>query len=90
MDTLCALVLEACSNHHVTCYLLLVFAPSSSPKSWLIDGGTASGEWQDWDPKRMENSMDRLEKTVRGFGGGAKEVNVLHCLSRSFFSNFLL
>ncbi|KAI8330732.1 glycoside hydrolase superfamily [Chlamydoabsidia padenii] len=51
----------------------VVFAPSSSPKSWLIDGGTASGEWQDWDPKRMENSMDGLEKTVRGFGGGAKE-----------------
>ncbi|KAI8097667.1 glycoside hydrolase superfamily [Halteromyces radiatus] len=51
----------------------VVFAPSSSPKSWLIDGGTTSGEWKDWDPKRMENSMDRLEKTVRGFGGGAKE-----------------
>ncbi|CAO3593075.1 unnamed protein product [Absidia cylindrospora] len=51
----------------------VVFAPSSSPKSWLIDGGTKSGDWKDWNPKQMENSMDKLEKTVRGFGGGAKE-----------------
>ncbi|CAO3639215.1 unnamed protein product [Cunninghamella echinulata] len=50
----------------------VVFAPSSSPKSWLIDGNNESGEWKDWDPKQMENSMDGLEKTVRGFGGGAK------------------
>ncbi|CAO3614951.1 unnamed protein product [Cunninghamella blakesleeana] len=50
----------------------VVFAPSSSPKSWLIDGDNESGEWRDWNPKQMENSMDVLEKKVRGFGGGAK------------------
>ncbi|KAG0171125.1 hypothetical protein DFQ30_001491 [Apophysomyces sp. BC1015] len=51
----------------------VVFAPSSSPKSWLINSGTSVGQWAEWNPKNMENSMDVLEKTVRGFGGGAKE-----------------
>jgi hypothetical protein len=48
----------------------IVFAPSSSPKSWLIDSGVSVGDWEDWNPENMDN----LEKTVRGFGGGAKEV----------------
>ncbi|RCI02881.1 hypothetical protein CU098_011347, partial [Rhizopus stolonifer] len=50
-----------------------VFAPSSSPKSWLINSGVSVGSWDEWNPKNMENSMDGLEKKVRGFGGGAKE-----------------
>ncbi|KAI7863501.1 glycoside hydrolase superfamily [Spinellus fusiger] len=51
----------------------VVFAPSSSPKSWLVDGNYSLSEWGEWNPKTIENSMDGLEKTVRGFGGGAKE-----------------
>ncbi|KAG0747838.1 hypothetical protein G6F57_008660 [Rhizopus arrhizus] len=51
----------------------VIFAPSSSPKSWLINSGVSVGSWEEWNPKNMENSMDRLEKKVRGFGGGAKE-----------------
>ncbi|KAL0088377.1 glycoside hydrolase family 35 protein [Phycomyces blakesleeanus] len=51
----------------------VVFAPSSSPKSWLIDGDYSLSEWGTWDPKSIEHSIDKLEKTVRGFGGGAKE-----------------
>jgi hypothetical protein len=43
----------------------------------LIDSGASSGEWSDWNPSNMEKSMDKLEKTVRGFGGGAKEVSVV-------------
>lgn len=54
-----------------------VFAPSSSPKSWLINSGVSVGEWDEWNPKNMENSMDKLEKKVRGFGGGAKEVSFM-------------
>jgi hypothetical protein len=52
-----------------------VFAPSSSPKSWLIDSDQGTDEWSDWDPRTVKNSVDKLEKTVRGFGGGAAEVN---------------
>jgi hypothetical protein len=55
-------------------FSFLVFAPSSSPKSWLIDDGQGAGEWSDWDPRTVKNSVDNLEKTVRGFGGGAAEV----------------
>ncbi|CAO3624966.1 unnamed protein product [Mucor fragilis] len=51
----------------------VIFAPSSSPKSWLIDSGVSVASWDDWNPKNMENSMDKLEKTVRNFGGGAKD-----------------
>ncbi|CAO3667749.1 unnamed protein product [Rhizopus stolonifer] len=51
----------------------VIFAPSSSPKSWLINSGVSVGSWEEWNPKNMENSMDKLEKKVRGFGGGAKE-----------------
>ncbi|KAI9257668.1 glycoside hydrolase superfamily [Sporodiniella umbellata] len=51
----------------------VIFAPSSSPKSWLINSGVSVGSWEEWNPKNMEKSMDNLEKTVRGFGGGAKE-----------------
>ncbi|ORX44769.1 hypothetical protein DM01DRAFT_1411215 [Hesseltinella vesiculosa] len=55
----------------------VVFAPASSPKSWLIDQGNNSNNWHEWDPKTVENSMDKLEKTVRGFGGGAKHSPIL-------------
>ncbi|KAI8368826.1 glycoside hydrolase superfamily [Choanephora cucurbitarum] len=51
----------------------VIFAPSSSPKSWLVDSGVSVGSWEEWNPKNVENSMDNLEKTVRGFGGGAKD-----------------
>ncbi|KAI8984274.1 glycoside hydrolase superfamily [Mycotypha africana] len=49
----------------------VIFAPTSSPKSWLINSGVSVGTWDEWNPKNMEKSMDKLEKTVRGFGGGA-------------------
>lgn len=52
-----------------------VFAPSSSPKSWLINSGVSVGDWDEWEPKNMENSMDKLEVTIRNFGGGAKKVS---------------
>ncbi|KAI9487122.1 MAG: glycoside hydrolase superfamily [Benjaminiella poitrasii] len=50
-----------------------IFAPTSSPKSWLINSGVSVATWDEWNPKNLEKSMDKLEKTVRGFGGGAKE-----------------
>lgn len=53
-----------------------VFAPSSAPTSWLFDTGNSTHAWKEWNPKSIERSMDGLEKTVRGFGGGAKEVNL--------------
>ncbi|KAI7901892.1 glycoside hydrolase superfamily [Cokeromyces recurvatus] len=51
----------------------VIFAPTSSPKSWLINSGVSVASWDEWNPKNLENSMDKLEKKVRGFGGGAKE-----------------
>ncbi|KAG2205227.1 hypothetical protein INT47_009492 [Mucor saturninus] len=51
----------------------VIFAPSSSPKSWLINSGVSVGDWDEWEPKNMENSMDKLETTIRNFGGGAKK-----------------
>ncbi|KAI8386870.1 glycoside hydrolase superfamily [Blakeslea trispora] len=51
----------------------VIFAPSSSPKSWLIDSGVSVGSWEEWNPKNVEKSMDNLEKKVRSFGGGAKD-----------------
>ncbi|KAI8643986.1 glycoside hydrolase superfamily [Parasitella parasitica] len=51
----------------------VIFAPSSSPKSWLINSGVSIASWDEWNPKNMEKSMDTLEKTVRKFGGGAKD-----------------
>ncbi|KAI7850100.1 glycoside hydrolase superfamily [Circinella umbellata] len=49
----------------------VVFAPTSAPTSWFLDTGNSSASWKDWNPKQMEGSLDRLEKTVRAFGGGA-------------------
>ncbi|CDH60979.1 beta-galactosidase [Lichtheimia corymbifera JMRC:FSU:9682] len=51
----------------------VVFPPTSDPTSWLIDTGNSTTGWKEWSTKHMANSMDRLEKTVRAFGGGAKE-----------------
>ncbi|KAI9254713.1 glycoside hydrolase superfamily [Helicostylum pulchrum] len=51
----------------------VIFAPSSSPKSWLINSGVSVGDWDEWDPKNMENSMDKVESKIRSFGGGAKD-----------------
>ncbi|KAI9491061.1 glycoside hydrolase superfamily [Zychaea mexicana] len=51
----------------------VVFAPTSAPTSWFLDTGNSTASWKDWNPKQMEKSIDRLEKTVRAFGGGAKE-----------------
>lgn len=50
----------------------LVFAPTSAPTSWLFDTGNTT--WKEWNPKNLERSLGRLERTVRAFGGGAKDV----------------
>ncbi|KAH8548924.1 glycoside hydrolase superfamily [Umbelopsis sp. PMI_123] len=69
----------------------VVFAPSSSPKSWLIDDGQGAGEWSEWDPRIVKNAVDKLEKTVRGFGGGAAETP-LFCpeMQGGWFNHYLL
>lgn len=56
--------------------LCIVFPPTSDPTSWLIDTGNSTTGWKEWSSKHMASSMDRLEKTVRAFGGGAKEVRL--------------
>ena len=54
-----------------------VFAPTSAPTSWFLDTGNSSASWKDWNPKQLEGSLDRLEKTVRAFGGGAAKVKYI-------------
>ncbi|KAI8994625.1 glycoside hydrolase superfamily [Pilobolus umbonatus] len=55
----------------------VVFAPSSAPKSWIIDSGKAVLDWDEWTPETVENSLGNMEKTVRGFGGGAADSPIL-------------
>ncbi|KAI9305625.1 glycoside hydrolase superfamily [Cunninghamella echinulata] len=62
----------------------VVFAPSSSPSN-------ESDEWKGWNPKQIENAMDNLEKTVRGFGGGAKHSPIfIPELQGGWFNNYQL
>ncbi|KAG2171516.1 hypothetical protein INT43_008242 [Umbelopsis isabellina] len=69
----------------------VVFAPSSSPKSWLIDNDQGTDEWSDWDPRTVKNSVDKIEKTVRGFGGGAAETPLfIPELQGGWFNHYLL
>ncbi|KAF7720730.1 hypothetical protein EC973_006234 [Apophysomyces ossiformis] len=69
----------------------VVFAPSSSPKSWVIDSGTSTAQWEEWNPREMENSIDVLEKKVRGYGGGAKDSPMfIPELQGGWFNHYLL
>ena len=47
-----------------------------------------ANDWQDWDPKTVEKGMDKLEKTVRGYGGGAAQVKRKKQEDRHFDHNF--
>ncbi|RUS14440.1 glycoside hydrolase superfamily, partial [Endogone sp. FLAS-F59071] len=49
----------------------VVLAPTSSPKSWVINNELHSEQWSEWNPLTVEHSVDNLEKTVRKFGHGA-------------------
>ncbi|KAI8142464.1 glycoside hydrolase superfamily [Fennellomyces sp. T-0311] len=51
----------------------IVFAPTSGPKSWVIDTGNATLGYNGWSEKQVSRSLDRLETTVRNFGGGAAD-----------------
>ncbi|KAI9310693.1 glycoside hydrolase superfamily [Dichotomocladium elegans] len=51
----------------------VVFAPTSNPTSWLLNTGNSINQRNEWSTKQVSNSMDRLEKTVRLFGGGARQ-----------------
>ncbi|KAJ3297264.1 hypothetical protein HK104_000691 [Borealophlyctis nickersoniae] len=51
----------------------VVFCPTSSPLAVITGGKHEKSTWGTWNPSTVEGALDRLESTVRGFGGGAAE-----------------
>ncbi|CAJ0847217.1 11622_t:CDS:2 [Entrophospora sp. SA101] len=50
----------------------IVFVPPSAPVPWTFYDEQDPSKWKQWDPKDFMNSIDKLEKTIRGFGYDAK------------------
>ncbi|KAJ3036844.1 hypothetical protein HDV00_002326 [Rhizophlyctis rosea] len=50
----------------------IVFCPTSSPMAVITGGAPDKSGWGEWDVRSVEG-LDSVERTVRGFGGGAAE-----------------
>ncbi|KAJ1546599.1 hypothetical protein HK405_007007, partial [Cladochytrium tenue] len=49
----------------------VVFAPTSAPLSNVGSAVVDAAKWKPWAPATVESATDRMEETVRGFGGSA-------------------
>ncbi|KAJ3313576.1 hypothetical protein HDV04_001793 [Boothiomyces sp. JEL0838] len=54
-----------------------IFAPVSSPKAALLGIPPEKSKWEEWDIKEFKASLDTIEQTVRGYGGGAAQSPLL-------------
>jgi hypothetical protein len=56
----------------------VIFCPTSSPYAAVAGGERFNNStWGEWDPKVFKNSLDKIEETVRGYGGGASHSPML-------------